>query len=256
MKKHTIALSVLSMLLLAGCNETEYKDNPIPVDSNTRGFWTLSSSTDCELSDYCYIDYSDYNNKLYPLDSSERMLTAPEAQSAEVSISGRLENAIKLIPFMDGQGEMEAQPRLQTDQYSDFESRPLGDEFTIQIRATGEQGSLLSLWNDDGLGLHLEIIDDVFIATFEQHQRKLFTNIESTDFHEFMLRSDGTTVTLSHACEQVAEFTRTMGTPILSSTPLRLTAYEMRGGYTEASQYVGAIDMIRISDRFESNVLC
>ncbi|WP_394150237.1 hypothetical protein [Vibrio maritimus] len=256
MKKNTIALSVLSIMLLAGCNETEYRDNPIPVDANTRGFWTLSSTEDCELSDYCYVDYSEYNSKLYPIDSGDRMLTALEAKNAEVSVSGRLENAIKLVPFMDDQGQMEGQPRLQTDQYSDFESRPIGDEFTIQIRATGEEGSILSLWNDDGLGLHVEIIDDVFMATFEQHQRKLFTNIKAADFHELMLRSDGTTVTLTSACEQVAEFTRTPGQPILSSAPLKLTAYEMRGGYTDASQYIGAIDMIRISDRFESNVFC
>jgi len=107
MKKNTIALSVLSIMLLAGCNETEYRDNPIPVDANTRGFWTLSSTEDCELSDYCYVDYSEYNSKLYPIDSGERMLTALEAKNAEVSVSGRLENAIKLVPFIPIQEDLQ-----------------------------------------------------------------------------------------------------------------------------------------------------
>ncbi|MFA0086067.1 hypothetical protein [Vibrio sp. 10N.261.51.F12] len=256
MSKTLFPVLLASTAVLIGCNETHYNDNLIPVDKEVRGFWTMISDTDCELAEHCYLDYSNHNNKLYAIDEGDRMLTLNEVSKAETATSGRLGDAIYLAAFEDDNGVQTPQPRLQTDTFSDFESRPISDIFTIHVRATGEQGSILSLWNENGLALHLEVLDGVLLATFDKHQKKLFTSIDSEVFQEIQIVSNGETVSLINHCEQVGEFTRTSGSPILSDSPLKLTAYEMKGGYTDATQFTGAIDVIRISDRAESNIFC
>ncbi|MGL6259308.1 hypothetical protein [Vibrio sp. WXL210] len=256
MNKTLVSLLVASSTLLVGCNETEYNDILIPVDSDVRGFWTMLADTECEQGEYCYLDYSEYNNKLYAIDSGDRKLTHDEVLLAEHRVKGRLDSAVYLETYQLDDGGIAEPPRLQTESDSDFESRPLSDEFTIHVRATGEPGSILSLWNDNELALHLEVLDGVLMATFDNHGKKLFTSIKPAAFQEIQLVSDGETVTLTNNCVEVGQFERTAGLPILSDSPLRLTAFEMRGGYTEATQFTGALDVIRISDRVEQSIFC